>query len=40
MDETPINNCQGQFNNGKPKMYPQLDNEMQLKPNKINITKD
>ena len=37
MSETPINSCQGQFNNGKAKMYPQLDNGMQLRTNRINI---
>ena len=39
MSETPINSCQGQFNNGKAKMYPQLDNGMQLRTNRINIIK-
>ena len=30
MGETLINNCQGQFNNKKTNIYPQLDNRIQF----------
>lgn len=39
MSKTPINICKGQFNNVKGKMYPQVDNGMQLRTNRINIIK-
>ena len=40
MSKKPINICKGQFNNVKGKMYPQVDNGMQLRTNRINIIKD
>ena len=40
MSKTPINICQGQFNNGKAKMHPQVDNGIQFRPNGLNKIKD
>ena len=39
MIDTP-NTCQEQFNKGKISMYPQSDNAMQIKLNKLNKIKD